>query len=88
MEETAYAKLNLALHVRAREPDGYHRIETIFAFAEDGDRLSVAEGEGMSLDVTGPFALRVSAVRRVADAGWRGFLTVHRAARVDLELVD
>ncbi len=56
MHETAYAKLNLALHVRGREPDGYHRIETAFAFAEDGDGLSVAEGEGIGLRVTGPFA--------------------------------
>jgi 4-diphosphocytidyl-2-C-methyl-D-erythritol kinase len=56
MLETAYAKLNLALHVRAREPDGYHRIETAFAFAEEGDRLSVAEADGISLRITGPFA--------------------------------
>ena len=56
MREIAFAKVNLALHVRAREPDGYHRIETLFAFAEDGDRLSVAEADGLSLDVTGPFA--------------------------------
>jgi 4-diphosphocytidyl-2-C-methyl-D-erythritol kinase len=56
MHETAYAKLNLALHVRGREPDGYHRIETVFAFAEEGDRLSVAEGEGIRLHLTGPFA--------------------------------
>ncbi len=56
MDEVAYAKINLALHVRAREPDGYHRIETIFAFAEEGDRLSVGEGEGLSLAVIGPFA--------------------------------
>jgi 4-diphosphocytidyl-2-C-methyl-D-erythritol kinase len=56
MHETAYAKLNLALHVRGREQDGYHRIETAFAFAEDGDRLSVAEGEGLGLRVGGPFA--------------------------------
>ena len=34
MRETAYAKLNLALHVRAREADGYHRLETLFAFAD------------------------------------------------------
>jgi 4-diphosphocytidyl-2-C-methyl-D-erythritol kinase len=56
MHETAYAKINLALHVRGREPDGYHRIETAFAFAEDGDRLTVAEGDGVGLRVTGPFA--------------------------------
>jgi 4-diphosphocytidyl-2-C-methyl-D-erythritol kinase len=60
MEETAYAKLNLALHVRARELDGYHRIETLFAFAEEGDRLTVAPGEGLSLSVTGPFAAAVA----------------------------
>jgi 4-diphosphocytidyl-2-C-methyl-D-erythritol kinase len=56
MEETGYAKLNLALHVRERRPDGYHRIETIFAFAEHGDRLRVAAGKGIGLDVEGPFA--------------------------------
>jgi 4-diphosphocytidyl-2-C-methyl-D-erythritol kinase len=56
MQETAYAKLNLALHVRARMPDGYHRIETIFAFCEDGDELRVSEAEGLELEITGPFA--------------------------------
>jgi len=56
MEETAYAKINLALHVRAREADGYHRIETIFAFCEDGDRLTVDEGDSLTLSVAGPFA--------------------------------
>jgi 4-diphosphocytidyl-2-C-methyl-D-erythritol kinase len=28
MHETAYAKINLALHVRARRQDGYHELET------------------------------------------------------------
>jgi len=52
--ETAYAKLNLALHVRAREPDGYHRIETLFAFCADGDRLERTDVPGLAID--GPFA--------------------------------
>ena len=56
MEELARAKLNLALHVRGREPDGYHRIETIFAFVEDGDLLRVREADALSLAVEGPFA--------------------------------
>jgi 4-diphosphocytidyl-2-C-methyl-D-erythritol kinase len=56
VHETAYAKINLALHVRAREPDGYHRIETIFAFAEDGDLLSAEKSDGLSLAISGPFA--------------------------------
>lgn len=56
MREIAYAKINLALHVRAREADGYHRIETIFAFCEDGDLLTARDADALSLDVTGPFA--------------------------------
>jgi 4-diphosphocytidyl-2-C-methyl-D-erythritol kinase len=56
VKEIAYAKINLALHVRSREPDGYHRIETLFAFCEDGDVLSAREADALSLEVTGPFA--------------------------------
>jgi 4-diphosphocytidyl-2-C-methyl-D-erythritol kinase len=56
MQEIAYAKINLALHVRGRETDGYHRIETLFAFCEHGDVLSASEADALSLDVTGPFA--------------------------------
>jgi 4-diphosphocytidyl-2-C-methyl-D-erythritol kinase len=52
--ETAFAKINLALHVRRREADGYHAIETLFAFAEDGDLLRFAAEPGLSL--IGPFA--------------------------------
>lgn len=53
--ETAYAKINLALHVRRRRDDGYHEIETLFAFAEDGDRLSAELAGDLSLTVTGAF---------------------------------
>ena len=60
MHETAWAKLNLALHVRERLADGYHRIETLFAFAEHGDRLTVAAGEGLSLEIEGAFAASLS----------------------------
>ncbi len=53
--ETAYAKINLALHVRRRRADGYHDIETLFAFAADGDRLSATEAKTLSLRIDGPF---------------------------------
>jgi 4-diphosphocytidyl-2-C-methyl-D-erythritol kinase len=56
MDETGYAKINLALHVRERRPDGYHELETLFAFAEHGDRLSVSESDRLRLEVRGPFA--------------------------------
>ncbi len=54
--EPAPAKLNLALHVREKLPDGRHRIETIFAFCTDGDRLEGELSEDIWLDVKGPMA--------------------------------
>jgi 4-diphosphocytidyl-2-C-methyl-D-erythritol kinase len=54
--EIAAAKLNLALHVRGRLPDGRHAIETIFAFCADGDRLSAEPADELTLETAGPFA--------------------------------
>lgn len=61
LTETAYAKLNLALHVRGRRADGYHAIQTIFAFCEDGDVLTGEAADTLSLEITGPFARDVPA---------------------------
>jgi 4-diphosphocytidyl-2-C-methyl-D-erythritol kinase len=54
--EPAPAKINLALHVRARRPDGYHTLETLFAFTRFGDRLEARPAADWSLEVTGPTA--------------------------------
>ena len=56
MIETAYAKINLALHVRRRREDGYHELETLFAFVDAGDRLSAAAAARDSLTTVGEFA--------------------------------
>lgn len=58
LTEIAYAKINLALHVRRRREDGYHDIESIFAFAEDGDvvEASMREDGVLTLAIDGPFA--------------------------------
>ena len=56
MHETAYAKINLALHVRKRREDGYHEIETLFAFVDDGDRLTASPASRDVLHVKGEFA--------------------------------
>ena len=53
--ETAYAKINLALHVRARRDDGYHDIETIFAFVDAGDVLEAVVADEDSLTIDGEF---------------------------------
>lgn len=57
MHEVARAKLNLALHVLARRGDGYHELDTIFAFVEDGDLLHAEPDDGLTLRIEGPFAL-------------------------------
>lgn len=84
MIETAYAKINLALHVRRRREDGYHDIETIFAFAEHGDLVEARNGPP-GLLIAGPFAdalsgtdpednLVIRAARRVASLPGTGRL--------------
>jgi 4-diphosphocytidyl-2-C-methyl-D-erythritol kinase len=59
--EIAAAKLNLALHVRGKLPDGRHAIETVFAFCTDGDRLSAEAADDLSLQVTGTFGPELAA---------------------------
>ena len=58
--EQAPAKLNLALHVRARRGDGYHESETLFAFVDFGDTVRVAPAAAASFVITGPFAAALS----------------------------
>jgi 4-diphosphocytidyl-2-C-methyl-D-erythritol kinase len=51
----AQAKVNLLLHVLAREDDGYHSIETMFARLDLADEVTVrVVAGGRSLDCDGP----------------------------------
>lgn len=52
----APAKVNLALHVTGRGGDGYHRLDSVVAFAGTGDQLTVTPARDLSLSVSGPFA--------------------------------
>jgi 4-diphosphocytidyl-2-C-methyl-D-erythritol kinase len=56
LAEPAPAKLNLALHVRGKLPDGRHAIETLFAFCIDGDLLRAELADTINLDLSGPMA--------------------------------
>jgi 4-diphosphocytidyl-2-C-methyl-D-erythritol kinase len=58
--ETAFAKINLALHVRKRREDGYHELETLFAFVDAGDRLSVAPAAQDELRTVGEFGQQLT----------------------------
>lgn len=63
MRETAYAKINLALHLRRRRDDGYHELETLFAFLDVGDELCVAETRHDNVVIRGEFSSILSASR-------------------------
>jgi 4-diphosphocytidyl-2-C-methyl-D-erythritol kinase len=52
----APAKLNLYLHVTGRRADGFHLLDSLVAFSDIGDRLTVAPAPRLSLTITGPFA--------------------------------
>ncbi len=56
LSETAYAKINLALHVRRRRDDGYHELETLFAFVDAGDDIFARQAGEDRLSVSGEFA--------------------------------
>ncbi len=76
--EAAPAKLNLYLHVTGKRPDGFHMLDSLAAFTELGDALTLEPlAEDLTLTITGPFAefgredpadnLVIRAARRLAD---------------------
>jgi len=54
--EQGRAKVNLTLRVVGRRVDGYHDLESVVAFADCADRLSLAPGPELKLKATGPLA--------------------------------
>jgi 4-diphosphocytidyl-2-C-methyl-D-erythritol kinase len=56
--ECARAKINLALHVLDRRPDGYHRLDSVVVFADLADTLAACRREEgvVELGIDGEFA--------------------------------
>lgn len=61
VQRVARAKVNLALHVVGRRGDGYHLLDSLVAFADFGDVVSVKAAPSLSLAITGPMATGLSA---------------------------
>lgn len=56
LTEEGRAKVNLSLRVVGRRADGYHDIESVVAFADCADRLTLEPGGELKLATTGPLA--------------------------------
>ena len=56
LTDDARAKVNLTLRVVGRRVDGYHDLESVVAFADCADRLTLEPGPELSLTITGPGA--------------------------------
>jgi 4-diphosphocytidyl-2-C-methyl-D-erythritol kinase len=56
VRHAAPAKLNLYLHVLGRREDGYHRLDSLVAFADIADTVTARTAPALSLEITGPFA--------------------------------
>src|SRR6202142_2048768 len=54
--EEGRAKVNLTLRVVGRRVDGYHELESVVAFADCADRLSLAPGSTLDLTMSGLLA--------------------------------
>ncbi|HET7888201.1 MAG TPA: 4-(cytidine 5'-diphospho)-2-C-methyl-D-erythritol kinase [Bradyrhizobium sp.] len=92
--ENARAKVNLTLRVVGRRVDGYHDLESVVAFADCADQLSLVPGTELLLKTTGPLAdacgdvsdnLVLKAARLMAErvAGLKsGTFTLHKALPV------
>ena len=57
----APAKINLALHVLGRRPDGFHELDTLAVFADIGDWVGVDVADDLTLSLSGPFATHAPA---------------------------
>jgi 4-diphosphocytidyl-2-C-methyl-D-erythritol kinase len=56
----APAKINLCLHVGARQPNGYHDLESLVVFSSAGDELTIERAKRLSLELSGPFGRELS----------------------------
>jgi 4-diphosphocytidyl-2-C-methyl-D-erythritol kinase len=76
LSESARAKVNLTLRVVGRRVDGYHDLDSVVAFADCADSVTLTPGEPLALVVTGPAA---------ADCGQLADNLVLRAAKLFAE---
>jgi 4-diphosphocytidyl-2-C-methyl-D-erythritol kinase len=73
LTDDARAKVNLTLRVNGRRGDGFHDLESVVAFCDCADRLTLKPGTGLTLTTMGP---------RAGDCGETSDNLVLKAARL------
>ena len=56
LSDEGRAKVNLTLRENGRRADGYHDLESVVAFADCADRLTLTPGPDLDLKMSGPLA--------------------------------
>jgi len=56
LSDEGRAKVNLTLRVNGRRADGYHDLESVVAFADCADQLTLTPGSDLDLKMSGPLA--------------------------------
>ena len=56
----APAKINLYLHVVGRRANGYHELESLIAFTDEFDVLTLTPADKLGLEIEGTFSARLS----------------------------
>ena len=57
--ERCPAKINLFLKITGRRADGYHELESLFAFLDLADELTIVKSDKFQLEIKGEFAQKI-----------------------------
>jgi 4-diphosphocytidyl-2-C-methyl-D-erythritol kinase len=68
LSERARAKVNLTLRVLGKRPDGFHELDSVVAFADAGDIVTLTVGAAPTVSVYGPFASTIEGENLAARA--------------------
>jgi 4-diphosphocytidyl-2-C-methyl-D-erythritol kinase len=68
LSERARAKVNLTLRVLGKRPDGFHELDSVVAFADVADIVTLTVGEAPTVCVYGPFGTAIKGENLAARA--------------------
>lgn len=72
--QKAYAKINLYLHVTKKRDDDYHDLDSLIAFTDFGDDVTVHVSDALTLALNGPFANALSQEEKTLERASKNIL--------------